>query len=170
MPLSLFLYLWGRGYKECKRVSYNIDLNQYYISTCLFYIYFYRYNYLCIGEHVVVFWSLSDGGLSRNRLLLKHSKFVWNGTLDTNPRQPFELPKSPCIPSLLSLSSPPLFPSSTLYLSYLTCHYCSCLLISQKIYGAPRSHSIFPLCQLRWTDYRYWNSYCINFIIRFLFL
>jgi hypothetical protein len=31
------------------------DSNHDSISTCLLYIYFYRYNYLCLGEHVLVF-------------------------------------------------------------------------------------------------------------------
>jgi hypothetical protein len=34
------------------------DPNQDSISTCPFYIYFYRYNFLCLEEHVMVFWMV----------------------------------------------------------------------------------------------------------------
>jgi hypothetical protein len=31
------------------------DSNYDSISTCLFYIYFYIYNYICLGKHIMVF-------------------------------------------------------------------------------------------------------------------
>jgi hypothetical protein len=34
------------------------------ISTCLFYIYFYTYNYVRLGEHTMVHWKLLEGGPS----------------------------------------------------------------------------------------------------------
>jgi hypothetical protein len=59
----------------------------FYISTCLFYIYFYGYNYLCHGEHIMVFWNLLDGGPSHNGPQLGPSESLWDGTLGTNPCQ-----------------------------------------------------------------------------------
>jgi hypothetical protein len=46
------------------------DTNQDSICTCLFYIYFCRYSYLCLRELVLVFWNLLNGGLSHNGPLL----------------------------------------------------------------------------------------------------
>jgi hypothetical protein len=56
--------LWGclyppfisKGARVQGRYSSQLqyDPNQDSISTCLFYIYFYRYNYLCLGEHAMV--------------------------------------------------------------------------------------------------------------------
>jgi hypothetical protein len=57
------------------------------LSTCLFYIYFYRYNFLLLGEHVMVFWNLLNGGPSHSGPLLGPSESVRGGTPDTNPRQ-----------------------------------------------------------------------------------
>jgi hypothetical protein len=55
----------GPGYKEGNRVGYNI-IPIKTISTCLFYIYSYRYNYLRLGEQAMVLWNLPDGGSSRS--------------------------------------------------------------------------------------------------------
>jgi hypothetical protein len=63
------------------------DTNQNSISTCLFYIYSDIYNFRCLGEHVMVFCNLLDGGLSHNRLLHEPSESLRGGTLGTNPHQ-----------------------------------------------------------------------------------
>jgi hypothetical protein len=70
--------------RKLSRLQY--DLNQDSISTCLFYIYFYRYNYLCLGEHVMVFWNFLDGGSSRSGPVLRSSEFMRGGTTGINPR------------------------------------------------------------------------------------
>jgi hypothetical protein len=63
------------------------DPNQDSISSCLFYIYFYRYNYLCLGEDAMVLWNLLDSGPSRSGPLLGTSESMQGGTPGTNPRQ-----------------------------------------------------------------------------------
>jgi hypothetical protein len=35
-----------------------------------YFTYFYGYNYLCLGEHVMVFWNLLDGGPSHSGPLI----------------------------------------------------------------------------------------------------
>jgi hypothetical protein len=57
------------------------------ISICLFYIYFYRYNFSCLGEHVMFFWNLLYGGASHSGPVLGPSESLRGGTHDTNPRQ-----------------------------------------------------------------------------------
>jgi hypothetical protein len=44
------------------------------ISTYLFHIYFYRYNYLRLGEHTMVLWNLSDARTSNSGPILGHSE------------------------------------------------------------------------------------------------
>jgi hypothetical protein len=46
------------------------------ISTCLVYIYFYRYNYLRLREQAMVLWNLLDGGPSRSGTLLGPSESI----------------------------------------------------------------------------------------------
>jgi hypothetical protein len=87
VPLPLFLYLRGRGYKKDNRVGLQYDPNQNSISTCLFYIYSYRYNYLRHEQHVMVLWNLLDGGPSRSGPLLGPFEFLQGGTPGINPRQ-----------------------------------------------------------------------------------
>jgi hypothetical protein len=57
------------------------------ISTCLFYIYFYRYNYLRLGEHTMILWNLPDDGPSHSRPLLGPSVSMRGSTPGTNPHQ-----------------------------------------------------------------------------------
>jgi hypothetical protein len=57
------------------------------ISTCLFHIYSYRYNYLRLGEHAMVLWNILDGGLSRSGPLLRSLDSMWGDTPGTNPHQ-----------------------------------------------------------------------------------
>jgi hypothetical protein len=53
VPLSSFYIQGGRSYKEGNRGGYNmIPIRT--LSTYLFYIYFYRYNYLHHREHTMV--------------------------------------------------------------------------------------------------------------------
>jgi hypothetical protein len=68
VSLPLILYLRGWCYKE-GNIQY--DHNQHSISTYLFYIYFYRYNYLCIGEQGMILCILLDGGPSGSGPLLR---------------------------------------------------------------------------------------------------
>jgi hypothetical protein len=63
------------------------DFNQDSISTYLFYIHFYRYNHMCLGENVMVLWNLLDGGPSHSGSLLGPSESMRGGTLSTNPHQ-----------------------------------------------------------------------------------
>jgi hypothetical protein len=63
------------------------DFNQDSISTYLFYIYFYRYNHMCLGENVMVLWNLLDGGPSHSGSLLGPSESMRGGTPGTNPHQ-----------------------------------------------------------------------------------
>jgi hypothetical protein len=88
VPLPLLLYLGGGGgYKEGNRVDYNmISIRTLSLLAYFTYI-FYRYNYLCLGKHVMVLWILPDGGPSHSRPLLGPYKSMWGGTLGTNPRQ-----------------------------------------------------------------------------------
>jgi hypothetical protein len=48
---------------------------------------FYRYNYLCLGEHVMILWNILEDGPSHNGPLLGPSESMRGGTPGLNPRQ-----------------------------------------------------------------------------------
>jgi hypothetical protein len=85
VPLPLLLY--PRGVKLQGRYPSWLQHDSYSdsISTCLFYTYFYRYNYLCHWEHIMVLWNHLDGGPSHSGPLLGPFESVWGGTPGTNP-------------------------------------------------------------------------------------
>jgi hypothetical protein len=71
---------------EDNRVGYNmIPIKT--ISTCLSYIYFYRYNYLRLGEHAMIIQNLLDGGPSHSWPLRGPFVSMQGGTPGTNPCQ-----------------------------------------------------------------------------------
>jgi hypothetical protein len=86
VPLPLFLYLSGQGYKKGNRVSYDMILIRTLSLLYLFYIYFYRYNYICLEKHIMIFWNFLDGGPSRNRPLLEPFESLRDGIPGTHAR------------------------------------------------------------------------------------
>jgi hypothetical protein len=70
VSLPLLLYPRGRGYKEGSQVGYNM-IHIMTLSLLAYFTYiFYRYNYLRLGEHVMIIWNLLDSGLSHSGPLL----------------------------------------------------------------------------------------------------
>jgi hypothetical protein len=87
--VHLPLLLYSRGAKlQGRQPSWlQHDPKQDSLSTCIFYTYSYRYNYLRLGEHAMALWNLLYGGSSCNGPLLGPFKSMRSGTPCTNPRQ-----------------------------------------------------------------------------------
>jgi hypothetical protein len=83
--LYLSFYIQGeRGYKKGNRDSYNI-ISIRTLSLLVYVTYIFTYNFLCLGEHVMVFWKVLDGGPSHNGPLLRPFESLRGGTPGTNP-------------------------------------------------------------------------------------
>jgi hypothetical protein len=90
-------FLWGastphfiyKGVKVTSKVTESVthDPNYDSISICLFYIYFYRYNYLCLEDYVMCICNLLDCEPSRSGSILRPSESMRSGILGTNPHQ-----------------------------------------------------------------------------------
>jgi hypothetical protein len=88
LPLPLFFIQGGRGYKEGNRVGYNmIPIRTLSLLAYFTHIYIYIYNYLLLGEHVMVLWNLLDGESSYSRPLLRPFESMRGGTPSTNHHQ-----------------------------------------------------------------------------------